>query len=245
MRLERINIKIKLWLFAVFLILMTLLTASNSVLSVEKILFTEKSYLESSELLIFILDKEIDHLNWINRIKDIFVSESDNHDIQTDYTQCNLGRFLYGEESRALAERYPRLSVILEEIKEPHRHLHESAEQIVSLLCEKKFGEARSVYEKKTLPALRSVQGKIKLLADEAGIIRKLAEKTMTATGFRFKKAVEHHHAHCSCFRQSGRFLYYPFRNKACEGSRKRAEQGNGRNAVRLITGFGCESVSG
>ena len=86
------------------MILMILLAASDSVLSVDKILFAHKSYSESSELCIFILDKEIDHLIWINGITELFASGSESPDIMACYKECGLGRFLYGEESRVLSE---------------------------------------------------------------------------------------------------------------------------------------------
>ena len=47
---------------------------------------------------------EIAHLQWVSKVRDVFIDESLTHvDVQTDPTQCLLGQWLQGE-GRAAAE---------------------------------------------------------------------------------------------------------------------------------------------
>jgi methyl-accepting chemotaxis protein len=76
----------------------------------------------------FMLAKEIDHLTWTAGVTDLFLKDDvDSLDVETDDHKCGLGRWLYGEEAAKIAEADPEAAALLEEIKEPHRLLHESA----------------------------------------------------------------------------------------------------------------------
>lgn len=94
--------------------------------------------------------------------------------------KCNLGKFLYGEESKSLAEKYPEMSGLLEAIKEPHKHLHESSKQVINMCQEKRFEEARLIYKEKTIPSLELTQEKMMLLMDKINIIQNSAKREMT-----------------------------------------------------------------
>ena len=188
MMIKNIPLKIKLWFFTLFLFFLILMAALNSVWSVNRILFANKNYSEAADICNFLLNRNINHLLWINKLANIFASESEIPDIQTDHMQCNFGKFLYGEESRALAKKYPEISDMLEAIKEPHKHLHESAKQIIELSREKRFEEAHLIYKEKTIPSLELTEEKITLLMERINIIQNSAKKVMTETGYESKK---------------------------------------------------------
>ncbi|MCK5227538.1 MAG: methyl-accepting chemotaxis protein [Desulfobulbaceae bacterium] len=80
----------------------------------------------------FILEKNVDHLKWLNTLNGlVFNDEIHSVELQTDDHQCSLGKWLYGEEAKQLAQGNKELAGLLEAIKEPHRRLHESAGTII------------------------------------------------------------------------------------------------------------------
>ncbi len=81
----------------------------------------------------FMLKKEIDHLNWMSELSALFWDEHVNSvTVQTDDHKCGLGKWLYSEQSAALAQRDPQYAELIEKIKEPHARLHESAKKIAA-----------------------------------------------------------------------------------------------------------------
>ena len=78
----------------------------------------------------FMIEKELDHLNWARSLEALFLKNEDKLQVQLDPTQCGLGKFLYGEEGKKLAASDPVIGKIINEILEPHKQLHESAKKI-------------------------------------------------------------------------------------------------------------------
>jgi len=78
----------------------------------------------------FIVEKKVDHLLWIAKIKDLFLKNLDKLDVNSDPHRCGFGKFLYGEAGGKAAASDPELARLLEEIKEPHARLHDSAAKI-------------------------------------------------------------------------------------------------------------------
>ncbi len=79
----------------------------------------------------FAIEKEVDHLNWMTQLMDLFLDEDITEvSVQTDDHKCGLGKWLYSEETGRLAADDPVLADIIEKIKEPHRRLHQSAVHI-------------------------------------------------------------------------------------------------------------------
>ncbi len=82
----------------------------------------------------FMLEKEIDHLRWMSQLSALFWDEHVNSvTVQTDDHKCGLGKWLYGEQSARLAERDAGYRTLIEQIKEPHARLHQSATDISAI----------------------------------------------------------------------------------------------------------------
>ncbi|MBI5558591.1 MAG: CZB domain-containing protein [Deltaproteobacteria bacterium] len=76
----------------------------------------------------FVLAKEIDHLKWMAELKSLFLRKDlESVQVETDDHQCGFGKLLYGEAGKEMAAEDKALAVFLEEVKEPHKRLHESA----------------------------------------------------------------------------------------------------------------------
>jgi methyl-accepting chemotaxis protein len=79
----------------------------------------------------FVLEKTIDHLNWVSKLSDlVFKEDVHSIDIQTDDHQCGFGKWLYGEGAKQLAAENEEIGHLIEAIKAPHRRLHQSAAKI-------------------------------------------------------------------------------------------------------------------
>ena len=124
---KKMKLGSKLWGLTGLLIFFVLVVAVVSIWSINGLMSSSRIYSQAADDAKFIVAKEVDHLTWINKVQDLFVSNGAKLEVQTDYTKCGLGQFLYGEEARRLAQSDPTLARILEEIKAPHQHLHESA----------------------------------------------------------------------------------------------------------------------
>ncbi|MCP4575272.1 MAG: methyl-accepting chemotaxis protein [Deltaproteobacteria bacterium] len=128
--LKNLKLSGKLWGLTIMLLLAVLLVAGNSICSIRDILSANKKYAGAADANIFMVQKEVDHLNWVKKVQELFMENGVTLDVQLDPTKCGLGKFLGGEKGRKLAQSDPKLAGLLEAIKEPHNHVHESGEHI-------------------------------------------------------------------------------------------------------------------
>ncbi|MBU0682486.1 MAG: CZB domain-containing protein [Proteobacteria bacterium] len=76
----------------------------------------------------FMLAKEIDHLNWMAKINELFLKEEVTRlQVETDDHKCGFGKWLYSEDTQELISRGGSEATLLKAIQEPHHRLHESA----------------------------------------------------------------------------------------------------------------------
>ena len=113
----------------------------------------------------FLAEKEVDHLEWLSEVLTYFATDREQLEVETNERMCGLGKFLYGEAGRAAARADTEFGSLLEEIKEPHARLHQSAKKIMAL--PKK--EAQVVFEQQTIPALRQTQSVLRAMKQRAG----------------------------------------------------------------------------
>lgn len=98
--------------------------------------------LEDSEEVIYgnqldgvMAQKELDHLNWSNRVSKLLKGEDPaTLNIKTDHQTCAFGTWLYGEERKRAEQAVPELKPLLTRIEAPHKEIHESAKTIKEIL---------------------------------------------------------------------------------------------------------------
>ncbi len=77
--------------------------------------------------------KEVDHLNWANKVNQLLTDEKVTElKVETDHHKCAFGKWLYGE-GRKQAEgllNNNEFNNLLTSVEGPHKHLHESAKDI-------------------------------------------------------------------------------------------------------------------
>jgi methyl-accepting chemotaxis protein len=138
--LKNIKLSTKLWFFTGMLLLLVLVVAGSSIWSIGGILSSNSQYSTAAGHKTFMVEKEVDHLKWINSVKDLFISNSPTLAVQVDHTKCGLGKFLYGDAGKNMAESHPEVAGILDAMKEPHEHLHGSAILIKNTWLQRHIG---------------------------------------------------------------------------------------------------------
>ena len=126
------NLKLsgKLWGLTFLLLVAVMIVAGSSIWSINNILSASKDFAGAADQNTFMVEKEADHLKWVKKVQDLFIGNQATLNVQLDHTKCGLGKFLYGEEGKALSQSDPKLAGLLEAIKEPHKNVHESGVQI-------------------------------------------------------------------------------------------------------------------
>ncbi len=90
----------------------------------EKVTVAQKSCNDKA----FMIEKEVDHLNWMNSLADLFLDDKVTHvTVQTDHHKCALGEWMYSSEVNQMRAEDAKLDALLHKIEEPHQHLHETA----------------------------------------------------------------------------------------------------------------------
>jgi methyl-accepting chemotaxis protein len=100
---------------------------------------------QADEVAKTLLQREIDHLNWV-RNASAFLLDDSLHSlaVEKDPHKCGFGSWYYSE-GRKIAERnVPGIAGPLGEIEIPHKHLHQSAAELEKLLGLKQGGRKQA-----------------------------------------------------------------------------------------------------
>ncbi len=94
------------------------------------------------------VQREVDHLKWAAKIRDAFIQQKDELGVQTDPTQCGLGKWLNSDEARAAYEHGDNdFRRVWDDMIQSHKALHQSAVGIASNL---RYQELKTLAEKKS-----------------------------------------------------------------------------------------------
>ena len=110
----------------------------------------------------FLQAKKVDHVQWVNKVLNVFTDQSINHaDVQADHHKCGLGKWLYSREVQAKMDSDPGFHAILDPIFAPHEALHKSVIEINSQLAQGNRAGARNVFQTQTEPLAAETLGYI------------------------------------------------------------------------------------
>ncbi|UCG79176.1 MAG: CZB domain-containing protein [Nitrospirota bacterium] len=98
----------------------------------------------------FFREKKSDHLAWMRRLQDVFLTKARGVDIQLDHTQCGLGKWLYSPDTAKMKESDPEFDKLVSSIEEPHMNLHQSAKKIDSMVSKGQHSSAQRFYKHDT-----------------------------------------------------------------------------------------------
>ena len=130
---------------------------------VKKIASDAKKVIAANRLDSVMAQREIDHLNWANKLNSQLVDESATTlQVETDDHKCGFGQWSYGEGRKQAEQQIPALVPLLKEIEAPHHRLHQTA-----ITIGEKFAnsdrlaareEMRQIYVRETMPALHAIR---------------------------------------------------------------------------------------
>ncbi len=115
----------------------------------------------------FLQAKKVDHLMWVRRLREVFMDDDvKTVGVQTDSTQCGLGKWVRGSHAKAAAARSDEFASLLKALHGPHDRLHRSAIRIQELLDAGDRAGALEEYRKTTEPAAADCLAAIDKLID-------------------------------------------------------------------------------
>ncbi len=131
MNIKNITIGLKITLgFGVILFLLLTLTAI-SVTGFNILVTNAKEVIEGNKLDGILSQKEVDHLNWVNKVNTLLTDDSIHIlSVQTDDHKCGFGKWLYSDDRKKAEVRVPILKKLIKQIEKPHYDLHQSAIEI-------------------------------------------------------------------------------------------------------------------
>ncbi|MBF0448791.1 MAG: CZB domain-containing protein [Magnetococcales bacterium] len=146
----------------------------GSALQIQKVYVPADSALPA-----FLARKETDHVSWTEKVQGAILNKESKVSVQLDHTRCGMGRFIFGEEGRRMADSDPKLAQLLGLIKQPHERLHQTGQAINAHLSKGAHDLAAQHYRQATLPILAEVRQVFKQMqnrADERLMGKKQAE---------------------------------------------------------------------
>lgn len=107
---------------------LTVVLAAVSYTSVNNMSNKTDEVIYKNELAGSLTQREIDHLNWVNKVNALLTDNSVTElNVQTDDHKCAFGQWLYSEDRKEAERNLPELAPILKDIEGFHYDLHESA----------------------------------------------------------------------------------------------------------------------
>lgn len=120
---------------------------------------------EEMDNMLYFLEQELNHINWVNDLG-MSIMAREKFDGELDYTACEFGEEYYTIlESEDFQDFSEELQQIFLSMEEPHRELHQSAEEILeiqnddSLDADQQYWGSFSIYQHQTLAHAEELQG--------------------------------------------------------------------------------------
>ncbi len=106
----------------------------------------------------FLREAKVAHLSWAARVKDVFFDPSVTKlDVVTDPHQCSFGKWLYSDETKALAKSDAAFGEIWKDVDWEHQSMHGGAIHVDELLAAGQRDEAAAYVLTEIVPASRRV----------------------------------------------------------------------------------------
>lgn len=141
---------------------------------------------DTYEQAIFQVQKEVDHLAWVNDLANVFVLGSEFQG-QLDYTQCDFGQWYYSFRNSDAYQQAPgEFRRTFDAIEQPHRELHQTAIRILRAVENGDRERGLEIYRGPTLGHLETLRGLLSDLgaglAQQREAVSAQAERTATAS---------------------------------------------------------------
>lgn len=113
------------------IILFLCIVGGWSILGIHRIVSDAESTILGNQLRGEILQREIDHLNWVNQLNSYLIDDAATElKVQFNPRDCAFGKWYYSDKRTELEQTIPALISLFTAIEAPHKQLHESASVI-------------------------------------------------------------------------------------------------------------------
>lgn len=157
--------------FGILLLFMALLVGW-SLVGTGMMINDSHEMIQSQQLRSSFKQRLVEHLEWAQGVTQyLLIDQGGAVPVETDPELCGLGRWYSSDERSAAEEAVPALSSLLEEMDDPHRRLHRSAEKLEGALSSGDSESAGKIFFNESLPALETLQslmGRIDSTIEEA-----------------------------------------------------------------------------
>jgi methyl-accepting chemotaxis protein len=131
MKWKDFKLGVKLSIAFGIVIVILVVVAFWSINGIGGIVIDAEEVIDGNKLRTEIVQKHVDHLKWAAEVNKLLTDDDVTKlNVQTDYHKCAFGEWYYGEGRKNAEKLAPELKPLLDEIEEPHKHLHESAIEI-------------------------------------------------------------------------------------------------------------------
>ncbi len=145
-------------------LLCILIVAIVSFIALGRVTGVYQAMQESLAQAVFQTEKEVDHLAWANQLSTTLLLQR-RFAGELNPQHCDFGRWYYDfRTSDAYTQVSPAFRQSFDAIEQPHRELHESAQQIIALNAQDQLHEALAVYRDTTLPRLETLRSLLEQL---------------------------------------------------------------------------------
>jgi len=128
---KNLSLQIKILIGSGLLLIVFIINNFWSIQGLNGILHNGHEVIEGNKLRGNILQREVDHLKWVQEVSKFITDENINTlTVQTDPKQCAFGKWYYGEGAQHALKLLPGLEPVLKGIEKHHSNLHQSAVEI-------------------------------------------------------------------------------------------------------------------
>ena len=167
--------------FALVLVIL-LVVAAIGWIGLSRMGQTQEQVAETYEQAIFQVQKEVDHLVWVNDLANVFILDAEFQG-QLDPTRCDFGQWYYGfRGSDAYAQAPAAFRRIFDAIESPHQALHQSATRILRAVDAGNRQQGLAIYQRESLGYLEALRALLNSLgaqlAEQRDAVMTQAERT-------------------------------------------------------------------
>ncbi|QDU72107.1 methyl-accepting chemotaxis protein [Mucisphaera calidilacus] len=160
------SVATKLYLSFAAMIAATLIMATAAWWSQKQVVAAEHTGTHLAEVGHLLLEREIDHLTWLDTLNSIILTGDTAIELELDDKQCALGKWMHGEGGANLAALDSQCAAILQEMDAPHQALHAGGSTVLQFLNETSDRDnattaAASLRDQHVLPPLLAVRDKL------------------------------------------------------------------------------------
>ncbi|MFP4495373.1 MAG: methyl-accepting chemotaxis protein [Halochromatium sp.] len=143
---------------------------------------TQALVAKTYEQALFQVQKEVDHLVWVNDLANVFTLGSEFQG-QLDHTRCDFGQWYYGfRGSEAYAQAPAEFRRTFDAIEQPHQALHQSAIRILQAVDAGNRQQGLAIYRSQSLGYLEALRALLNdldaQLAEQRDAVMAKAERT-------------------------------------------------------------------